>query len=86
MVYSARRFVLSLALCYFVLVCFSPFSTAITSTGEDRANHSVFRMFIWFVLVWFLSVFPSSSCLEWAASCDCGTPCTFLFTFSEAFV
>ena len=30
-VYSTRRFVLSLALCYFVLVFFSPFSIAITS-------------------------------------------------------
>ena len=36
MVYSTRRFVLSLALCYFVLVFFSPFSIAITSLGEER--------------------------------------------------
>ena len=35
MVYSAKRFVLCLALCYFVLVFFSPFSIAITSLGEE---------------------------------------------------
>ena len=31
---------------------FSPFSIAITSLGEDRANLSAFRMFVRFVLVW----------------------------------
>ena len=45
MVYSTRRFVLSLALCYFILVFFSPFSIAITSLGEERANRSAFRTF-----------------------------------------
>ena len=45
-VYSTRRFVLSLALCYFVLVFFSPFSIAITSLGEERANLSAFRTFV----------------------------------------
>ena len=39
--------------CYFVLVFFSPFSIAITSLGEERANLSVFRTFVRFVLVWF---------------------------------
>ena len=53
MVYSTRRFVLCLTLCYLVIVFFSPFSTAITSLGEERANHSAFRMFVRFVLVWF---------------------------------
>ena len=33
-VYSTRRFVLSLDLCYFFLCVFSPFSIAITSLGE----------------------------------------------------
>ena len=51
MVYSTRRFVLSLALCYFVLVFFSPFSVAITSLGEDRANLTAFRTFVRFALV-----------------------------------
>ena len=52
MVYSARRFVVCLALCHFVLVFFSPFSIAITSLGEERANLSSFRTFVRFVLVW----------------------------------
>ena len=52
MVYSTRRFVLCLTLCHFVLVFFSPFRIAITSLGEERANLSVFRMFVRLVLVW----------------------------------
>ena len=51
-VYSTRRFVLCLTLCHFVLVFFSPFSIAITSLGEERANLSAFRRFVRFVLVW----------------------------------
>ena len=50
-VYSTRRFVLSLALCYFVF--FSHFSSEITSLGEERANVRAFRTFVRFVLVWF---------------------------------
>ena len=42
-----------LTLCYFVLVFFSPFSIAITSLGEERANLCAFRIFVRFVLVWF---------------------------------
>ena len=52
MVYSTRRFVSCLTLCYFVLVFFSPFSIAITSLWEERANLSAFRTFVRFVLVW----------------------------------
>ena len=52
MVYSTRRFVVCLSVCHFVLVFFSPFSTAITSLGEERANLSAFRTFVGFVLVW----------------------------------
>ena len=51
MVYSTRRFVLCLTLCYFVFVFFSPFSIAITSPGEESANFSAFRTFVPFVLV-----------------------------------
>ena len=36
----------------FVLVFFSPFSIAITSLGEERANLSAFRTFVRFVIVW----------------------------------
>ena len=56
-VYSTRRFVLSLALSYFVTVFFSPFSIANTSLGEERANLSAFRTFFRFALVWFC-LFP----------------------------
>ena len=52
MVYSTRRFVLCLTLCSFVLAFFSPFSTAITLLGEERANLSACRTFVRFVLVW----------------------------------
>ena len=48
MVYPTRRFVV----CHFVLVFFSPFSIAITSLGEERANLSAFSTFVRFVLVW----------------------------------
>ena len=50
--YSTRRFVVCLSVCHFVLVFFSPFSIAITSLGEERANLSAFRTFVRFVLVW----------------------------------
>ena len=52
MVYSTRRFVVCLSVCHFVLVFFSPFSIAITSLGEERANLSAFRTFFRFVLGW----------------------------------
>ena len=38
--------VLCLTLRHFVLVFFSPFSIAITSLGEERANLSAFRTFV----------------------------------------
>ena len=50
-VYSTRRFVVCLSVCHFVLVVFSPFSIAITSLGEEKANLSAFRTFVRFVLV-----------------------------------
>ena len=56
MVYSTRRFVLSIALSYFVLVFFSPLSIVISSLGK-RANLSAFRTFVRFALVWFC-LFP----------------------------
>ena len=37
-------------MCHFVF--FSPFSIAITSLGEERANLSAFRKSVRFVLVW----------------------------------
>ena len=44
---------------FYILPCvicscvFSPFSIAIISFGEERANLSAFRTFVRFVLVWF---------------------------------
>ena len=49
---ATRRFVVCLSIRHFVLVFFSPFSIAITSLGEERANLSAFRTFVRFVLVW----------------------------------
>ena len=62
---------------------FSPFSIAITSLVEERANHSAFRTFVRFVLVlfFFFSVSSSSWCLRGAAVCDCGAPWAFLLPF-----
>ena len=52
--YSNRNDLMSLCrtLCHFVLVFLSPFSIAITSLGEERANLSAFRTFVRFALVW----------------------------------
>ena len=49
--YSTRRLVVCLSVFHFVFVFFSPFSIAITSLGEERANLSAFRTFVQFVLV-----------------------------------
>ena len=39
--------------CVILFLCFfSPFSIAITSLGEERANLSAFRTFVRFMLVW----------------------------------
>ena len=51
LLFVARRFVVCLSVCHFVLVFFSPFNIAITSLGEERANLSAFRTFVRFVLV-----------------------------------
>ena len=75
-----RRFVLCLTLCYFVLVFFCPFSIAITSLGEERANLCAFCTFFNLHLL-VLSVSSSSWCLVKAAVCDCGTPWTFLLPY-----
>ena len=81
MVYSTRRFVLCLTLCYFVLVFYSPFSSAISSLGEVTANLSVCRTFLSICAYLVLSVSSSSWYLGRAAVCDCGTPWTFLLPF-----
>ena len=78
MVYSTRRFILCLTLCYFVLVFFSPFSIAITSLGEERANLKCFSYICLICACLVLSLSSSSWLLGRAAVCDCGTPWTFL--------
>ena len=74
---STRRFILSLAL-RSVLVFFSPFSIAIISLGEERASLCGFRAFVCYARV-VLCPFPLL--LGLAATCNCGTLWTFLFTF-----
>ena len=69
-----------------VLFCscvFRPFSIAITSLGEERANLSVlcFSYVCSISACLVLSVSSSSWCLGRAAACDCGTPWIFLLTF-----
>ena len=77
--FTIRVDFLSLVLCYFVLVFFSPFSIAITSLGKECA----FRTFLSIFACLVLSVSSSSSSLYLggAAACDCGTPWTFLLPF-----
>ena len=60
---------------------FSPFSIAITSLGEERANLSAFRTFVRFVLVWFCRFPLPLGVWEGLRFVDCGTPWTFLLPF-----
>ena len=69
------------ALCYFVLVFFSPFGVAFASFGGERANLGAFHTFVPFVLVLVLSVSSSTWWMGRPAVCDCGTPWTFLLPF-----
>ena len=59
MVYSTRRFVVCLSMCHFVLVFFSPFSIAITSLGEERANLTALLDLCLFGFVGFLFLLGS---------------------------
>ena len=56
-------------MCHFVLVFFSPFSIAITSLGEERANLSVFSYVCSICACLDLSVSSSSWGLERVAVC-----------------
>ena len=68
--------------CVILFLCFfSPFSFTITSLGEERANLSVFRTFVRFMLVWFCRL-PLPLGVGRAAICDFGTPWTFLLPFT----
>ena len=67
-------------LCYFVLVFFTPFSIAITSLGEERANLSAFRTLFDLCLFGFVG-FLSSWCLGRAAVVIVVFPGLFSYLF-----
>ena len=83
MVYSTRRFVVCLSMCHFVLVIFSPFSIAITSLGEERANLSAFRTFVRFVLVWICRFPPPLGVWEGLRFVIVALPGLFSYLFSH---
>ena len=67
-VYSTRRFDFCLALCYFVLVFFSPFNIAITSLGEEIVLVLYVRLFdmrLFFIFYFFIFLIS-------AQNIDCG--------------
>ena len=76
-----RGDLLYVSVCHFVLVFFGPFSIAITSLGEERANLKCFSYVCSVYACLDLSVSSSSWGLGRAAVCDCGTPWTFLLPF-----
>ena len=65
--------------CVILFLCvFSPFSIAITSLGEKRANLSAFRTFVRFALVWFcLFLLPLG---VWEGLCVCDYSLNFSLT------
>ena len=83
MVYSTRRFVLCLTLRHFVLVFFSPFSIAITSLGEEKANLSAFRTFVRFVLVWICRFPLPLGIWEWLRFLIVALPGRFFLPFFQ---
>ena len=55
--YEAIFYLFYVLPCVILFLFFSPFSTAITSLREERANLSVFRAFVRFAFAWFC-LFP----------------------------
>ena len=73
MVHSTRRFVLSLALCYFVLV----FSVLLVLQLPRLGKRELILVFSYVCSICaclVLSVSSSSWCLGRASACDCDTP------------
>ena len=70
---------------YLVLFCSLCFSVLLAlrlpHLGKRELILVFFYMFVWFLLVFVLSVSSSSWCLGRAAVCDCGIPWTFLLPF-----
>ena len=54
--FNLRGDLFCLALFYFFLVFFSPFSIAITPLGEERASLGAFRTFFFFFLFFFFDL------------------------------
>ena len=79
MVYSTRRFVLSLALFYISLYFSVLLALRLPRLGKRELILVLFVCSVCACLV--MSVSTSSSCLEWAAACDCGTPWIFSYLF-----
>ena len=80
MVYSTRRFVLSLAR----VILFLCFSVLLALRLPRLVKTELILVLVFFVRLFYfaclvLSVFSYSWCLGRAAACDCGTPWTFLF-------
>ena len=80
-VYSKRRFVFSLVLCYFVLVFSVLLALRLPRLGKRELILMLFVRLFDLLLFGFSSVSSSSWCLGRAAACDCDTPWTFLFPF-----
>ena len=84
--YSTRRSVLSLVLCYFVLVFFSPFSIAFPCLGNrELILVLLVRLFdlhlFGFVCFLFLLVSVKGCVFSLTRFCDCSTPWTLIFPF-----
>ena len=81
-----RQFVLCLILCHFGLLFFSPFSIAITSLGEEKANLSAFRTFVRFVLVWSCRFLLSLGVWERLRFVNVALPGLFSYLFFFKFI
>ena len=80
-VYSTRRFVLSIALCYLFL-CFSVLlALRLPCLGRGRCVSWCFSCVCSVYACLVLPVSSSSWCLGGAAACSCGAPWTFLLPF-----
>ena len=83
MVYSTRRFVLCLALCYFVLVFFFLLALRLPRLGKRELILVLFvRLFDLRLFGFVCFLFLLVSDLGRAAICDCGTHWAFLLSFS----
>ena len=80
MVYSTRRFVVSLSVCHFVLVFSVLLVLRLPRLGMRELISVLFVRLFGLCLFGFVG-FLSAWGLGGAAVCDCGTPWTFLLPF-----